>query len=81
MKRILVAGGGGFIGGHLVQSLLNQGNSVRVADVKPLNLWYQLHPTAENHVLDLSLLDSCRMATRDVDEIYNLAADMGGWVL
>ena len=40
-KKILIAGGGGFIGGHLANSLVNRGHNVRVADVKPLDQWYQ----------------------------------------
>ena len=41
MKKILVAGAGGFIGGHLVKELVKKGNSVRAVDIKPLNEWYQ----------------------------------------
>ena len=40
-KKILVAGGGGFIGGHLAKTLVNRGHEVRVVDVKPLDQWYQ----------------------------------------
>ena len=49
-KKILVAGGGGFIGGHLAKSLLNRGHDVRVVDVKPLDQWYQRNEGAENIV-------------------------------
>ena len=75
---ILVTGAGGFIGGHLVARLLAAGNSVRAVDQKPLAAWYQAHPEAENRSGDLSLLDVCRDAVRDVRDVYNLAADMGG---
>ena len=55
---VLVAGGGGFIGGHLVGDLLAQGMSVRSVDIKPRSEWYQVHPDAENVVADLSLLET-----------------------
>ena len=77
-KLALVAGGGGFIGGHLVASLLDSGIQVRCVDVKPLDQWYQVHERAENLVADLQLLDACLLATAEVDDVYNLAADMGG---
>jgi nucleoside-diphosphate-sugar epimerase len=77
-KTVLVAGGGGFIGGHLVRRLLDQGHSVRCADLKPSNQWHQVHEQAENIVTDLSLLTSCQAAVEGIDEVFNLAADMGG---
>lgn len=78
MKRILVAGGGGFIGGWLVKELLSQGNQVSVVDNKPLVEWSQVFPEATNTVRDLSSLDECIKSTKNIDEVYNLAADMGG---
>jgi len=77
-KRILVAGGGGFIGGELARVLLERGHKVVVADIKPLDKWYQLHPNAENLVLDLELREACMQATAGCDEVYNLACNMGG---
>jgi GDP-D-mannose 3',5'-epimerase len=74
----VVAGGGGFIGGHLAKHLLEQGYRVRVADIKPMDSWYQVHPNAENHQLDLKDLASCRKAVQGADRVYQLAADMGG---
>jgi nucleoside-diphosphate-sugar epimerase len=74
----LVAGGGGFIGGHLVAELLRQGRQVRSVDCKPLSEWYQVSDDADNRVLDVSLLEACREAVEGVGEVYNLAADMGG---
>lgn len=76
--RAVVAGGGGFIGGHLVRALLEDGWRVRAVDCKPLDLWHQLHDDAENVVEDLRDLDSCRRAVDGAQEVYNLAADMGG---
>jgi nucleoside-diphosphate-sugar epimerase len=75
---IVVAGGGGFIGGHLAGRLLEQGFRVRSVDVKPQDEWYQVHDDAENLVLDLRLKDACDQALRGADEVYQLAADMGG---
>jgi GDP-D-mannose 3',5'-epimerase len=75
---VVVTGAGGFIGGHLVASLLSQGKSVRGVDVKPLSEWHQVHPAAESVRGDVSLLEDARAAVKDVAVVYNLAADMGG---
>jgi GDP-D-mannose 3',5'-epimerase len=77
-KPILVAGGGGFIGGHLVARLLSDGYKVRSVDVKPMDEWYQVFGDAENVVGDLKHIDVCHKACDGVSDIYNLAADMGG---
>jgi len=74
----LVAGAGGFIGGHLARALSEQGARVRGADIKPLDDWYQIPDGVDARQLDLAKLDDCREAVRDVDIVYNLAADMGG---
>lgn len=77
--KVLVCGGGGFIGGHLVNSLLAEGAAfVRAVDIKPLDEWHQINPAAENKVLDLRLVENCREAAEGVDAIFQLAADMGG---
>lgn len=77
-QTVVVAGAGGFIGGHLTGILLKQGWKVRAVDRKPLSDWYQLFPEAENLQLDLQELPACRKAVEGCDLIYNLAADMGG---
>lgn len=78
-SQVLVAGGGGFIGGHLVADLLARGNvDVRSVDIKPLEEWYQVFEDAENLVLDLQERANCERAVQDCDRVYNLAADMGG---
>ena len=78
-KQVLIAGGGGFIGGHLAQSLLRRGDHhVRVVDLKPMSDWYQVHPQAENIVADLQDREAAFEACDGCDEVYNLAADMGG---
>ena len=76
--KALVSGAGGFVGGHLVAALLNDGHAVRGVDRLPLGEWQQLHEGAECVVADLSLPDACKDACAGVDEVYNLAADMGG---
>lgn len=77
-KRILVGGGGGFIGGHLAKSLLARGHDVVVVDIKPLDQWYQLHEGAENHSANLEEKDSCFRLIEGCDEVYCLACNMGG---
>ena len=78
MKKVLVAGGGGFIGGWLVKELISKGYEVSAVDIKPLTEWHQVFPEAQNTSKDLSLLDNCTQSVRGIDEVYNLAADMGG---
>lgn len=76
---ILIAGGGGFIGGWLVSDLLRQGfTNIRSVDIKPVDEWHQVFPDVDNQVLDLQLLDDCRVAVQGRAHIFNLAADMGG---
>ena len=78
MSHVLIAGGGGFIGGHLAARLIAEGHSIRCVDLKPIDEWHQIHPDADNRALDLSNLDSCREAVKGIDRVFNLAADMGG---
>jgi nucleoside-diphosphate-sugar epimerase len=77
-QTVLVAGGGGFIGGHLARALSQQGFSVRAADIKPFDQWHQIPEGVEPRRLDLSKLDDCRDAVCGIDTVYNLAANMGG---
>jgi len=78
LKKVLVTGAGGFIGGHLVAYLTKKNFQVRAVDVKPLSDWYGKSSSSENIQLDLSVIENCRLAVKGMDEIYNLAADMGG---
>ena len=77
-ETVVVAGGGGFIGGHLVDALQQQGARVRAVDIKPLDEWYQVHPGADNVVADLKLLPECVRVTAGASRVFQLAADMGG---
>lgn len=74
--RVLVTGAGGFIGHHLVNYLVSQGYWVRGADLK----YPEYEPTAgqEFEIYDLRRWDNCLEATRGIDHVYHLAADMGG---
>jgi GDP-D-mannose 3', 5'-epimerase len=76
--RVVVAGAGGFIGGHLVARLRSMGRPVRAVDVKPLGEWYQAFDDVENVVADLKLRDESRRVCTGAGEVYQLAADMGG---
>lgn len=78
-KLIVVAGGGGFIGGHLVADLKRKGHkNIRVIDQKPLSDWWQLSPDLDNRQLNLQEKAACEEACQGAQEVYNLAADMGG---
>ncbi|MGA3046835.1 MAG: NAD-dependent epimerase/dehydratase family protein, partial [Terracidiphilus sp.] len=78
-SHVLVCGAGGFIGGHLVNTLFAEGAAtVRAVDVKPFDEWYQKNPSADSLVLDLQLREPCVKATEGVDSVFQLAADMGG---
>jgi GDP-D-mannose 3', 5'-epimerase len=79
LTTILVTGAGGFIGGHLVKALLQEGGArIRAVDQKPIKEWYQVFKESDNRVLNLSELGACREAAAGVDLVYNLASDMGG---
>jgi GDP-D-mannose 3',5'-epimerase len=78
-EKVAVCGAGGFIGGHLVKALLDQGvEVVRAIDVKPLDEWYQYSNDVENLTLDLKEKENCRKAALGATAVFQLAADMGG---
>jgi len=74
--RVLVTGAGGFIGHHLVKFLVARGYWVRGVDLKEP----EFEPTAAHEflLLDLRKWGNCLQATQGIDEVYHLAADMGG---
>jgi GDP-D-mannose 3', 5'-epimerase len=74
--RVAVTGGGGFIGHHLTKYLVSRGYWVRAVDVKKPE--YELSPASEFMLLDLTNWENCLQATEGVDEVYGLAANMGG---
>ena len=75
-KRVLVTGAGGFIGHHLTSRLVDDGYWVRGVDIK----YPEYEPTRAQsfEILDLRRWSDCLQATREIDEVYNLAANMGG---
>ncbi len=75
-QNILVTGAGGFIGHHLVKYLVNTGNRVRGVDIKEPE--FEATDADEFVLADLRLKENCVDAVRDIDVVYNLAADMGG---
>jgi len=74
--RILVTGAGGFIGHHLVKRLKGNGHWVRGVDIKAPE--YEATAADEFELLDLRYWHNALLAARQVDQVYNLAADMGG---
>jgi nucleoside-diphosphate-sugar epimerase len=78
-ELVLVAGAGGFIGGHMVAELRRQGcRRIRAVDIKPFAEWHQLYGDVDNLILDLNLKESCERAVKGAAQVYNLAANMGG---
>ncbi|HTO26148.1 MAG TPA: NAD-dependent epimerase/dehydratase family protein, partial [Gaiellaceae bacterium] len=78
-RLAVVAGGGGFIGGHLVAELRRRGfTNLRAVDLKPTGRWYQRHDGVENVSADLRDAEACRNAVAGARYVFNLAADMGG---
>ena len=76
--KILVAGAGGFIGGHLVKVLLAEGHELVCADLKPIEFWFQSFENCKNFSLDLKEYENCLKVSEGVDFIYNMACNMGG---
>ena len=76
--NILVTGAGGFIGGHIIKKLLSQGHKVRAVDIKNLNEWFQVFDKAENISKDLTIKENCYDSCKDMDEVINMACNMGG---
>jgi nucleoside-diphosphate-sugar epimerase len=77
-NKYLVCGAGGFIGGHIVKSLMDDGHEVICADIKPLENWFQVFASNKNFSLDLKNYENCLEITKNVEFIYNMACNMGG---
>jgi nucleoside-diphosphate-sugar epimerase len=78
-KRVVILGGGGFIGGHLAKRLKEEGCHVRVCDIKKHEYFYHSEICDEFILGDLTdpkVVDT--VIEEGVDEVYQLAADMGG---
>ena len=79
MKKILICGAGGFIGGHLASRYINDPNYQLICvDIKPKEYWFQIFDNAENYSLDLKDYNNTLKVTKSVDYIFNLACNMGG---
>lgn len=79
MKRVIVIGGGGFIGGHLAKRLKEEGNHVTICDIK-MHSYFEQNEICDKFIL-VDLTDPKKVALaikEDVDELYQLATDMGG---
>jgi GDP-D-mannose 3',5'-epimerase len=77
LERILITGGGGFIGSHLARYLLQEGNFVRIVDMNFPDYIKEKY-YSEKLKLDLRNWENCLVVTRGIDKVYNLAANMGG---
>jgi len=77
-KRVVIAGGGGFIGSHLAKRLKEEGEHVVVGDWQRNEYFQESEFCNEFHLLDLRTLENCLILTKGAEEVYNLAADMGG---
>lgn len=77
-NRVCIAGGAGFIGSHIAKRLKKEGNYVIVADWQRNEYFKQEDYCDEFHLVDLRSLDNCVLATKDCEDVYDLAADMGG---
>ncbi len=76
--KYLIAGAGGFIGGHVSKKLIDLGHEVTCVDIKPIDLWFQYHNEANNYSLDLKSLKICEKVVKGKDYVINMACNMGG---
>ena len=78
-KKILVVGAGGFIAGHLIKRLLDNGNSITATDIKPKEFWFQDFDIVTNfYSTDMKDITNCRKVTKNIDYVFNMACNMGG---
>ena len=70
-KKILIVGAGGFIGGHLTNRLLKDGNRIVAADIKPKEYWFQDFEAAENfYSIDMKDINNCRKVTKNINSQF-----------
>ena len=80
-KKVLVTGGAGFIGSHLVKKLLDMGCDVSVADNFSRGRRENIEPFLDEihlYQVDLTKLENCMLAAKDIDDVFHLAASVGG---
>ncbi len=77
-KKVCIAGGAGFIGSHIAKRLKKEGNYVVVADWQRNEYFKQEEYCDEFHLVDLRSLENCLLVTKGCEDVYDLAADMGG---
>jgi nucleoside-diphosphate-sugar epimerase len=72
---VVVCGAGGFIGGHLVKHLINEGyQNIRCIDYRPFSEWQQFFHELDNQVKDLRLLSDCYLGLQNAKSVFNLCA-------
>ena len=75
----LVVGGGGFIAGHLIKKLIDEGNTVIATDIKPKQFWFQTFDDVRSYAdMDMKDYNNCLKVTKGVYYIFNMACNMGG---
>lgn len=76
--RISITGAGGFIASHIARRLKNEGHYIIASDWKRNEHMTEDMFCNEFHLVDLRVMDNCLKVTKNVDHVFNLAADMGG---
>ena len=78
-KKYLIVGAGGFIAGHITKKLLDEGNIIIAADIKPKKFWFQNFVDVQSYdEMDMRDYNNCLNMTNNVDYVINMACNMGG---
>jgi GDP-D-mannose 3', 5'-epimerase len=78
-KKYLIVGAGGFIAGHITKKLLDEGNIIIAADIKPKKFWFQNFVDVQSYdEMDMKDYNNCLNMTNNVDYVINMACNMGG---
>ena len=78
-KKVLIVGAGGFIAGHLITKILENGNKIVACDIKPKEFWFQDFDNVENYYsTDMKDISNCRKVTEGVNYVFYMACNMGG---